>query len=224
MVNTVKINDQVVGDKIHLPNALVFFGNRFADERMCRLLSKAEQIHFLKQIHSEKIVLGGTKTQADGHWTKQKNLALGVETADCIPLVLAGKEAVGIFHAGWKGIELGIVDRAVETLISQGEESENLLAFLGPHISVNNFEVGLEVGTRLLSISPMPAEVMKHHPDPKKMYIDLEKIVSQKLRLKKIRLENIHLLKQDTFSNSNYFSYRRDGATGGRLITFVVLT
>ena len=71
-------------------------------------------------------------------------------TADCLPVFVSKKDGkmVGIAHAGWRGLVSGIIENLVRSFNSDGD---NLVVHLGPAISKNFFEVGVEVKSLYLS-------------------------------------------------------------------------
>jgi len=102
------------------------------------------------QVHSpDVIVVDGPldeKPKVDGIVTCNPDVALGVLTADCQPVLFADTQAgvVGAAHAGWKGAILGVLEATIETMVSQGAQRENIKAVIGPCISQAAYEVGPE--------------------------------------------------------------------------------
>lgn len=84
------------------------------------------------------------RPQADAMVTNLPGIALGILTADCVPVLLADAQAgvIGAAHAGWKGAVGGIVARTVEAMVALGATPGNITAAIGPSISVDNYEVG----------------------------------------------------------------------------------
>jgi len=112
----------------------------------------------LSQVHGTRIVEASPATQeADGQWTRQPGLRIGVRTADCVPILLAGLVDggpwVAALHAGWRGAvgglgrgdEPGILRQGVERFRTLGGSPRDLLWALGPAIQACHFEVGPEV-------------------------------------------------------------------------------
>ena len=102
------------------------------------------------QCHSADVVIVDApfevKPMADGMVTRNPELALGVLTADCQPVLFADTQAgvVGAAHAGWKGAVLGVLEATIETMIDEGAKRENINAVIGPCISQVAYEVGPE--------------------------------------------------------------------------------
>lgn len=137
---SVEQNWQSVSEQLNLPSAL----------------------QLLNQVHGIGIVeVGGRKKianeiipTADGSYTKSQDHVCTVMTADCLPILLCntvGTEVAAI-HAGWRGLAAGVVSNAVKQFCSPATD---LMAYLGPAISQQNFEVGPEVRQAFLfSSSP----------------------------------------------------------------------
>jgi YfiH family protein len=98
------------------------------------------------QVHGSRVVVAtgpGHLGPADGIITRVPWLPIVVATADCVPVVIIGRDSVGIIHAGWRGVAAGIVQGASRTIHHAGDEV--LEAVIGPHIGPCCYEVGDEV-------------------------------------------------------------------------------
>jgi polyphenol oxidase len=91
---------------------------------------------------------------ADGHFTREKGLALAVTIADCTPVFLAHESgAIAVLHAGWRGTAARIVDAALEVFRSHEIPLSEVVAHLGPSICGDCYEVGPEVHHALYGTS-----------------------------------------------------------------------
>ena len=115
-------------------------------------LSLPSEPILLKQVHGSHIILAddikpGEIIEADGLYTQSINKICGVKTADCLPVLICDKKGtcVAAIHAGWRGLASGIIEATLEKL---PVKSENLLAWLGPAIGPEVFEVGEDVRER----------------------------------------------------------------------------
>jgi YfiH family protein len=109
----------------------------------------------IRQIHSSVLVLSGGKDalrerpcKGDGLITDQPGVLLGVQTADCIPVLVADRKrrAVAAFHAGWRGTVKRIVEGGVGRMrLEFGSHPEDLIAAIGPGIGPCCYSVGEEV-------------------------------------------------------------------------------
>ena len=150
---------------------------------------------------------------ADASYSTQSGTVCGVLTADCLPIFICNKEgtAVGIAHAGWRGLVDGIIESLIESFDCNGED---LLVHLGPAISQLSFEVGGEVKSQYLSKN-------KHFKNcfaclNNKHYLDLYE--AARVVLKSFGVSSISGGDRCTYNESDqYFSYRRDGKSSGRM-------
>jgi YfiH family protein len=104
----------------------------------------------LRQVHGAEVVPATGEVQdADGLWTREPGLAIGVRVADCVPILLAGlaqgRPWVAALHAGWRGATAGILRRGVALYTDLGGAPAQLAWALGPAILQCHFEVGEEV-------------------------------------------------------------------------------
>ena len=106
-------------------------------------LSLPNYPYCLNQIHDNKVVNihSSTSQTADGAYTSLSNEVCFIQTADCLPILLCNKAGTEIaaLHGGWRGLATGIIEEGVKKFRSSPKE---LLAWLGPAISINDFEVG----------------------------------------------------------------------------------
>lgn len=174
--------------------------------------AKPEGIHLLKQVHGTKIVIvrEGERppagVEADGWLTDARDVTLGVYTADCIPLFLAGGGFAGVFHAGWRGVAAGMPRKAVEAFESVGVERSALRAWAGPFIRQCCFKVGPEV-----------AEQFRFVKDSR---VDL----AAETRAQLEGVGHVNLEGPCTCCNPNdWFSYRRDKTGAGRIYGWIRL-
>jgi len=103
----------------------------------------------LRQVHGTRVVKAGGPgelDEADSIWTEQPGLPLAVFTADCFGVVLLADGAVGVAHAGWRGVSAGVVSRLREEMAGHGHPPRR--AAIGPGIGPCCFEVGPEVAER----------------------------------------------------------------------------
>ncbi|HJK86206.1 MAG TPA: peptidoglycan editing factor PgeF [Candidatus Megaira endosymbiont of Nemacystus decipiens] len=104
-------------------------------------------IFLMKQVHGNNIVLVDHTTnlqsvyEADASVTLEKNITLGITSADCVPVLLSSLDGkvIGAIHCGWKSARLNIVDKVVELIYKLGGSS--VKAFIGPAIKQKSYEV-----------------------------------------------------------------------------------
>ena len=150
---------------------------------------------------------------ADASYSKKLGTVCGVLTADCLPVFVCNKEgtAVGVAHAGWRGLAGGIIESLIESF---GCNEEDLIAHLGPAISQLSFAVGREVKSQYLSKNKNFEDCFSCLNN--KYYLDLYE--AARVTLKSLGISSISGGNRCTYKESDqYFSYRRDGKCSGRM-------
>lgn len=182
-----------------------------------------QPICWLRQVHGNRTVLADHTDccEADAHWTAQRDTPLAILTADCLPVVIAAKDAscVGIAHAGWRGLSNGILESLLTTLPLAPAQ---LFAWLGPAISVNAYEVGDDVRQCLLKTQGERA-LHYFHPSVRTTghwMADLPGLAT--FILHRAGIDTITASRSCTVAEpKDFFSYRRDGPATGRMATVV---
>ena len=174
----------------------------------------AKKIFLLHQIHSNKFIFiekknnFKSKPKADAIITSQKNLPIGILTADCVPILICDekKNFIAAIHAGWKGAYKDIISKVINFMIKKGSDPANITAVIGPAISVKNYEVKEDFKRKFIKKDKKNNKFFKIKY--KKLYFDLPKYV--KSCLLKNKIKNIDSINIDTFNiNNNFFSARR---------------
>ena len=171
---------------------------------------------WINQTHSKMSVDADSTSSivnADASYSKKPGTVCGVLTADCLPVVICNKEgtAVGIAHAGWRGLVDGVIESLIESLDCNGED---LIAHLGPAISQLSFEVGGEVKSQYLSKNKNFENCFSYLNN--KYYLDLYE--AARIVLKGLGVNSISGGDRCSYKESDqYFSYRRDGKSSGRM-------
>jgi len=150
---------------------------------------------------------------ADASYSKKPGTVCAVLTADCLPVFICNKDgtAVGIAHAGWRGLVDGVIESLIESLDCNGED---LIVHLGPAISQLSFEVGGEVKSQYLSKNKNFENCFTYLNN--KYYLDLYE--AARVVLKSFGVSSISGGDRCTYKESDqYFSYRRDGKHSGRM-------
>jgi len=117
----------------------------------------ARQVHGDVCLDADALETGGLVGTADALFTRQRERALAVFTADCVPLIVADPEgsALGVAHAGWRGTVRGVAGRLVEALVTRaGARADRLRAAIGPSIGPCCYEVDEPVVTPLRAAFP----------------------------------------------------------------------
>lgn len=167
-----------------------------------------KELIILNQGHTNKCITVNKNYDnsiiADGVVSKNKNLILGIVTADCLPIVFYDNEnsIVGICHAGWRGLSSGIIKSTITRMIQIGSKKRLISSVIGPCIRKNSYEVNKDF---LLNFKV--SEVRKFTEKRlNKIYFDLPKYACHLIR--KIGIQNIKDYKKNTYLDKNYFSYR----------------
>ena len=148
--------------------------------------------------------------------TELVGVALVVQSADCVPILLAAPGAVGAAHAGWRGSALNAAGAAVEALAALGADPARLHAWLGPSIGACCYEVGGEVAARFAGGFVRGSRGGRHR-------LDLRAVNRAQLEAAGIPPENISVHPSCTrCGGEKLASYRRDGARSGRMIALVM--
>jgi len=163
-----------------------------------------------RQVHGGAVIVAGAATnqleaEADCIVTVSTGIAPTVLTADCLPIVIATKTAVAAVHAGWRGLDSGVIANAVTKLREQGGEVMN--AAIGPGAGVCCYEVGDDLHRRFNA----------HCQDFRRgRNLDLKAIA--RVQLMEAGVARIHDTEICTICGDPEltFSYRREGAETGR--------
>lgn len=178
---------------------------------------------WLKQVHGTVVADAGQAAcwpQADACITSHPGAVCVVMTADCLPVLLCDEQGgvVGAAHAGWRGLCDGVIEQAVRAM---NVPPQTIMAWLGPAIGPQAFEVGEEVRAAFVAQQPQAAAAFAAGL-PGKWYADIYQLA--RLRLHLLGITRIYGGSLCTCTDhERFFSYRRDGATG-RMGTFIWMT
>ena len=182
-------------------------------QRLRDALSLPGEPQWLDQVHGRKVATLSQPVMesADAAVAFEPGPVAAVLTADCLPLLLASRagDRVGIVHAGWRGMVLGVVEAAVAALAG---DPGDLVAWLGPAIGPAVFEVGGEV--RRMFVSMQPESAADFRPGQGQRYLaDLPGLARR--RLVACGVTSVHGGEHCTVADpARFYSYRRDGQTG----------
>lgn len=177
---------------------------------------EAEHVLSPNQIHSAKVkVLDAPfslrdKPEVDALITKVKQLAIGILTADCVPVLIycPDQQLIAAIHAGWKGAKAGVVGNTVAKLASQGAQVSNMVAVLGPSIHQPSYEVDHLFYTDFMNESACNQLLFKPSQRINHYYFDLPGYVLEKL--KQAGILQVDMMKYDTYQQEHlFFSCRR---------------
>ncbi len=189
-------------------------------QRLYRAAGLPEPVTWLEQVHGTRIAIPGEGAVcADGRFCDRPGQVCAVLTADCLPLLLCNRSgtAVAAVHAGWRGLLAGVIEAALDCF---QDDPSAIMAWLGPAIGPNAFEVGAEVMEAFMEEDRRAAECFRPAAESKWL-ADLYGLA--RLRLARAGVISVHGGGFCTFTEKGrFFSYRRDGRTG-RMATLIWL-
>ena len=181
--------------------------------------------HLMRQVHGARVAvvdaevpLGAELRGVDVMVTDVPGRPLVVLSADCVPILAAGRRAVGVAHAGWRGIVAGVADALVSALIDLGERPADLTVALGASIGPCCYEVGPEVVAAVGTVAPEAVAVTRED----RPAVDLRLAVRARLAARGVG----EIVDGDragaegrggrscTSCDDGWFSHRRDPASG----------
>lgn len=178
----------------------------------------------LKQIHSNKIIevnKNSRAKEADGMISKDTELALGILTADCAPMVFSGQKYYGIIHLGWRGLFKNIISNLVRILKDKKEDIPNVYCSVGPHLNKQSFEIKKDFIELVRNQKPEIEHFISFEDN--KYFFDFSGSIKNDLIINGFKKINISSL--DTFSNNkDFFSYRfskKQNEVCGRQISLI---
>lgn len=175
---------------------------------------------WLEQVHGVKVVAAqkdGLVRTADGSFTAEPGIVCAVMTADCLPILLCDTAGtrVAALHCGWRSLAKGICAEAIGQLAVDGGE---LMAYMGPAISQDHFEVGIDVLEAFFAAARNPehtdavAQAFKPAQRPLHFYADIYALARAELTA--LGVSQIYGGGNCTYAESRFYSYRRDKVTG----------
>jgi YfiH family protein len=194
-------------------NRRVFFESLGLDE---------EHVAFQKQVHSDNINIvnkAGSAGNSDALITTQVNLGLAISTADCNPVFIYDPQnrVIAGIHSGWRSTQKRIVEKTLNVLKNQFNSSPgNMIVYMGPSISFNNYEVGEEVAELFDKKYTIPANG--------KFLLDVAGANYDMLLGFGVKKDNIQKSVLCSFQMQNLLhSYRRDGLKSGRSLGIIAM-
>ena len=165
------------------------------------------------QTHSNKVIVINKKNQnstrfnSDALITKLRGVALGIVTADCVPIILYDikNQIIGCIHAGWKGASSGIIENTVKKFKKISSKNK-IFASVGPCIGFKSYEVDLNFYKKFILKSKKNSVYFSKKNKKKKLF-NLRKYVNDKLIKLNVKVDHVN---HDTFKEkTRFFSYRR---------------
>jgi YfiH family protein len=190
-----------------------------------------ERVYFLSQVHGTAYrVLSGdenwddvVRSIGDITLSRSPDLAAGVRTADCAPVLVADRKsgAVAAIHSGWRGTVANVVRAGIAALRELTGRTGDLCAAIGPHIERCCFEVGPDVADELARASAAGQSAVVEGARPR---VDLRRILRAQLEAEGLGPDAIDDVPGCTVCARapRFHSFRRDGKQSGRMLSAIV--
>jgi len=171
----------------------------------------SEKLSIVQQKHTSNVIITNDYDSyciADGQVTNKKNIAIAVQTADCVPILLADEEKgiIGALHSGWRGARDNIIAEGIDKMKAMG--SKKITAIIGPCIHQNSYEVDNEFYNDFLKESEINIQFFISGDKRSHHMFDLPGYVKSKLE--KAKVSEILDVNCNTYEDEeNFFSFRR---------------
>ena len=215
-----------LGDKIQCLSFTkdYFYKNNISSEKsqILKVFTKFEDIpiQYMDQVHGNKLekIFSHSSLpidETDSLFSSTSNLALGVLTADCLPIALSKKDGseFAMLHAGWKGLLSGVIE---STLTSFTKGCSDVSAWIGPSISQKNYEVGNDLYESFVKKDDESESNFKEKGYDKWLF----SLHGEAKRILGKYNINVDLSSVCTFESESLFSYRRDH-TENRILSII---
>ncbi len=178
---------------------------------------------WLKQVHGVTIVEaqeGVQDVEADAVTSVRKKQVCVVMTADCLPVLLCDRQGsrVAALHGGWRGLADGIIEKGLAAF----DDASQVLAWLGPAIGPESFEVGEDVLEAFAKAEVDVSKAFVKNAGAGKWLADIYAIAG--LQLRALGVSGVFGGGFCTMRDSRFYSYRRDGQRSGRMASMIWLT
>lgn len=191
-------------------------------KRICSSTKMHTNIAYLNQEHGKKVFIVNkdnisevTGSKGDAIVTNEKNLPIGVFTADCVPILLYDKnnKVVAAIHAGWRGVEAKILSETFNVMKDNfASSSKDIICAIGPAIGPCCFEVSRDVADKFTFLKEKENSI----------FVDLFKEVYSEAKSLGFLEENIDISEKCTVCENELFhSYRREKGKTGRIGSFI---
>lgn len=188
-----------------------------------------EGVEYLNQVHSDKVYIYDNLNESiknedgDALITNEENIAIGVFTADCVPIIIADvkNNVIASIHSGWRGTFNSIVLRTLEKMVKEFNIDINeTKIFIGPHIRQCCYEVSDELKESFIEKTKIDRDILF-----KGRNLSMEECILKDVRSFGINENNIYSLKLCTHCEENIklYSYRKSVGTYGRLFSFAFI-
>ena len=187
--------------------------SHFGDMKLAKkMIVKNNHLILIYQTHSKKVIQikknnYKKKIRADAMVTKMRGIALGVVTADCVPILIYDRKnkIIGCIHAGWRGAISGVIKNTILKIRKLNSDNK-IYATIGPCIGKESYEVDLKFFKNFVKKSKKNRKFFTIKNRNKKLF-NLREYVAKKLSEQNVVIDHVN---HDTFKErDNFFSYRR---------------
>ncbi len=196
-----------LGDHVDDNPAHVAENRRRLTDRFAIQPAWLQQVHGIVVAHADPTVVA----TADASWTDTPGIACAAMTADCLPVLFCDRAGtrVAAAHAGWRGLAAGVLEATLDCL---AVESSQVLAWLGPAIGPQAFEVGPEVREAFMALHPESDQAFAPSHNAGKYLADIYQLA--RIRLAARGVTAVFGGGFCTVTDPRFFSYRRAPRTG----------
>jgi len=183
---------------------------------------KAHQVHGSMVQKVGKKDMGKTISKCDGLISEDPGIILTIKTADCIPLLLycTKPKVIAVLHGGWRGLSQNIIKNCLQRLKQDYScDSKQIQAYIGPCISWEIYEVDAQVRDTFAQMNLIDQSTC--YSKGQKYHINLSAIAKKQLMLLDVEESRIKIYQGCTYSDKNFFSYRRDPEETRRQWAFI---
>jgi polyphenol oxidase len=184
----------------------------------------------LHQIHSDRVHIitevqdQWNQTEGDALITQVQDLAIAVQTADCLPVLIADpvRRIVAVVHSGWRGTLARILQKTIQEMKHTfNSNSANLVTAIGPGIRACCYEVGEDIATLFDREYPGACLTTPVNARPGKFFLDLPKALQIQLSQAGIELNSCDIGVCTRCNTHEFFSYRAEGKNSGRMMAII---
>lgn len=178
----------------------------------------------LNQVHGNAVLEVNKKnaadimfSKADGLFTCEHNLPIGVITADCLPVMLAGNRCISSLHCGWRSLNAGIIDNAFK--LFKKYDDMPVYAYIGAGICEKCYEVRNDLVSQLNpAYNPKQALLEKGQGY---YLLDMKKLATNALIYNGLNIDNIEISIYSSCCSEGFYSYRLENGKTGRMVTTI---
>jgi len=150
--------------------------------------------------------------EGDAMFSRKTGIGLGIQTADCAPVLIADrtKPVIGAAHAGWGGAFKGITDTLITKMLESGAGESDLVVAIGPCIHQHSYETGPEFYQRFVEADIKNRKYFVETDKQDHVLFDLPLYIEDRIKLHFPKIAHISISPHNTYvEENNFFSYRR---------------